>query len=52
MSVKLLLMGGGGVGAAQAGLSLHLSKHHIVGNHMSRPKCIYFMSFMEDHMVE
>ena len=27
-------------GAAQAHLSLHLSKCHIVGNHMSQLKCI------------
>ena len=27
-------------GAAQAGLSLHLSKCHIVGNHMSRLICL------------
>ena len=27
-------------GAAQAGLSLRLSKCHIVGNHMSRLKCL------------
>ena len=43
MTVKLLteqqLKGGGGGGAAQASLSLHLSKCHIVGNHMSRLKC-------------
>ena len=29
--------------AAQARLSLHLPKCHIVGNHMSRLKYIYFM---------
>ena len=33
-------------GAAEARLSLHLSKCHIVGNHMSR-----FTSFSEDQSV-
>ena len=29
--------------AAQARLSLHLSKYHIVGNHMSRSLCLYML---------
>ena len=30
-------------GVVQASLSLHLPKCYIVGNHMSRLKCIYVM---------
>ena len=33
-------------GAAQARLSLHLSKCHIVGNHMSRLIYVLFLSKM------
>ena len=33
--------------AAQARLSLHLSKCHIVGNHMSRLKCTF--SYHEEY---
>ena len=29
-------------GAAQACQSLHLSKRHIVGNHMPRLKCLFY----------
>ena len=30
--------------AAQAHLSLHLSKYHIVGNHMSPPLCTLYIT--------
>ena len=30
--------------AAQAGLSVHLSKCHIVGKHMSRLICVFYLS--------
>ena len=37
-------------GAAQARLNLHLSKCHIVGNHMSRLKSIFWLSWKDDWM--
>ena len=36
--------------AAQAPMNLHLSKCHIVGNHMSRLKCAIFTNY-KSHMT-